>query len=400
MSMKRPRGGGHSDFEAWAGYKALPPLLGRGIGGIVLLAVRQDVKRPAESGEASLAMVVQGEPSEEELRKAEQGPLRSLRVLDASEGLHLGRLSLLEGELPAGVSEKEVRRFLAEEVGHRIIGNGQLCARAAGVRRTFLARVGLRLPGLGFRLEAPRSFRRLMQKDHDALQRRFKDGVTDAAHALSTWGGRTEHQAQLAQFDGLTLHVPPGVFVPRRSALPIVQAAHAACQGFADGRLLDCGTGSGCIALALLRRLPRVTAVAIDADPNAVACATRNAKDLNLAGRCEVHQLRFSELHDLNAAEPQRFSVAVSNPPYLPKRLMEHVGFARELQSQSVHAFAAGEDGLGAYEELAQNLPQVLRDSAVVVMGCQPGKAEWAAQPFVSRGYEALELQAECAVLR
>ena len=37
-----------------------------------------------------------------------------------------------------------------------------------------------------------------------------QDGVTDAAHALSTWGGRTEHQAQLAQFDGLTLHVPPG----------------------------------------------------------------------------------------------------------------------------------------------------------------------------------------------
>eukprot|EP00435_Cladocopium_sp_Y103_P020793 s3081_g5.t1 len=68
-------------------------------------------------------------------------------------------------------------------------------------------------------------------------------------------------------------------------------------------------------------------------------------------------------------AEPQRFSIAVSNPLYLPKRLMEHVGFARELQSQSVHAFAAGEDGLGAYEELAQNLPQVLRDGAVVVMG-------------------------------
>lgn len=357
MSMKRPRGGANSDFEAWAGYKALPPLLGRGIGGLVLLAAR-DVKLSADlSGEASLAMVVQGEPSEEELRNAE-GPLRSLRVLNASEGLHLGRLSLLEGELPARVSEKEVRRFLAEEVGHRIIGNGQLCARAAGVRRTFLARVGLRLPSLGLQLQldAPRSFRRLMQKDAEALQRRLEDGLTDAA---ATWGGRTEHRAQSAMFDGLTLHVPPGVFVPRRSALPIVQAAHAAGQGFADGRLLDCGTGSGCIALALLRRLPQtVTAVAIDADPNAVACATRNAKDLNLADRCEVRALRFSELQHLDVAEPQRFSIAVSNPPYLPKRLMEHVGFARELQSQSVHAFAAGEDGLGAYEELAQNLPQ------------------------------------------
>eukprot|EP00435_Cladocopium_sp_Y103_P049472 s129_g14.t3 len=178
-----------------------------------------------------------------------------------------------------------------------------------------------------------------------AALRRLATGDTSATcSALDPTGDAVRIQclveaaaAALSWFQGEGLG---GVFVPRRSALPIVQAAHAA--GFADGRLLDCGTGSGCIALALLRRLPQtVTAVAIDADPNA---------DLNLADRCEVRALRFSELQHLDVAEPQRFSIAVSNPPYLPKRLMEHVGFARELQSQS--------DGLGAYEELAQNLPQ------------------------------------------
>eukprot|EP00434_Breviolum_minutum_P011006 symbB.v1.2.009710.t1/scaffold610.1/size181618/5 len=111
-------------------------------------------------------------------------------------------------------------------------------------------------------------------------------------------------------------------------------------------------------------------------------------EDLDMAKRCEVLHLRFKALDEL-AQGGQHFDIAVSNPPYLPQRLMQHVGFARELQSQSVHAFAAGEDGLDAYQELAEHLPQVLNDGAFVVMGSQPGKSEWAAQPFIALGYEA-----------
>ncbi|CAE7230438.1 unnamed protein product [Symbiodinium microadriaticum] len=97
------------------------------------------------------------------------------------------------------------------------------------------------------------------------------------------------------------------------------------------------------------------------------------------------------------------FDIAVSNPPYLPAKLMKHVGFAREISSQSTAAFAAGEDGLRAYEELALALSKdgVLKDSAQVVMGCQPGKASWAAGPFLRMPcYEVITLHKECAVLR
>ncbi|CAK9019606.1 unnamed protein product [Durusdinium trenchii] len=302
-----------------------------------------------------------------------------MAVTCASEGLYLGRLSLLEGELRVGTTDREVRRFFADW-NHRIIGNGLLCARGAGVRRTFLARVGLRLGNLHARLPPPPSFQRLMQKDHQALQRRL--GNKDAA-----WSGRTEHQAQHVDFDGLALQVPPGVFVPRRSALPSVEAGHELAQATGATRLLDCGTGSGCIALALLRRLPHATVVAIDQDVNAVACARQNAQALGLEERAKVHQMRFDELRDV--VDDAGFDLAVSNPPYLPERLMSHVGYARELQSQSVKAFAAGEDGLGAYRQLAECLPDVLKDQASVVMSCQPGKAAWAAQPFIALGYEA-----------
>ncbi|CAJ1387830.1 unnamed protein product [Effrenium voratum] len=194
MSMKRPKGG-LSEFEAWAHgldrWVPRSPLLGRGIGGVVLLA-----REPGDSWkpEATLALLVQGEPSQATLDAAVGGPLRSLRVITASEGLHLGRLSLLEGELLPGRSEKEVRALLAE-LGHRIIGNGQLCARAAGVRRTFLASVGVRHEAGAFLLAPPPSFQRLLQTDAAALERR----------SASNWHGRTEHHAGCAVFDGLDL---------------------------------------------------------------------------------------------------------------------------------------------------------------------------------------------------
>ncbi|CAJ1428426.1 unnamed protein product [Effrenium voratum] len=328
MSMKRPKGG-LSEFEAWAHgldrWVPRSPLLGRGIGGVVLLA-----REPGDSWkpEATLALLVQGEPSQATLDAAVGGPLRSLRVITASEGLHLGRLSLLEGELLPGRSEKEVRALLAE-LGHRIIGNGQLCARAAGVRRTFLASVGVRHEAGAFLLAPPPSFQRLLQTDAAALERR----------SASNWHGRTEHHAGCAVFDGLDLEVPPGVFVPRRSGLPIVEAASKGAPCTSNLRILDCGTGSGCLALALLARFPSASAVAIDADPLAQSCAARNAERLGLP--CEVLNLRFAEISRSGLGP---FDLAVSNPPYLPRKLMEHVGFARELQTQSLSAFAAGED--------------------------------------------------------
>ncbi|CAE7408791.1 prmC [Symbiodinium natans] len=231
-----------------------------------------------------------------------------------------------------------------------------------------------------------------MEADSAALQRRG---------GAATWSGRTEHCSEEATFDGLTLRVPPGVFVPRRSALPIVEAAAEVSTG--AFRVLDCGTGSGCILLSLLSRFSEATGVGIDADTKAVAAATYNAAELSLVERCDVQHRTFVDIAQMPKEGLVPFDMAVSNPPYLPAKLMKHVGFAREIQSQSTAAFAAGEDGLRAYEELAMALatPGVLKDAAHVVMGCQPGKAAWAAGPFQELPcYEVLSLHKECAVLR
>ncbi|CAE7235926.1 prmC [Symbiodinium sp. CCMP2592] len=408
LSMRRRRGGEASDLEAWAaaaaGAATAVTTLGRGIGGLVLLSRRRESAKEAAAAikggqaKASLHAVVQGEPVLEDAGIFDEGgeplggPESRLEVLRACEGLKLGRLSLLKVTLQyeEGI-EKQVRRVLAQ-LEHRVIGNGQLCARAAGLRRTFLAVTGFRFADLDVQLPPPASFERLLDADSTALQRRG---------GAATWSGRTEHCSEEATFDGLTLRVPPGVFVPRRSALPIVEAAADVSSG--AFRVLDCGTGSGCILLALLSRFGAATGVGIDADEKAVKAAAHNAKALSLSARCDVQHRKFVDIALMPDEGIAPFDIAVSNPPYLPAKLMKHVGFAREISSQSTAAFAAGEDGLRAYEELAVALSKdgVLKDSAHVVMGCQPGKASWAAGPFLQMAcYEVLALHRECAVLR
>lgn len=80
-----------------------------------------------------------------------------------------------------------------------------------------------------------------------------------------------------------------GVFVPRASAQPILEAASELGSGAA--RLLDCGTGSGCLALSFLRRHQGAEAVAIDLDLKAVRCAETNAQHLGLASRLQAVKL-------------------------------------------------------------------------------------------------------------
>lgn len=426
LSMRRLRGGAPSELEVWAASGAegsLPglqlgalPMLGRGIAGLVVLGRQKEALSSAEAAlaigpgacaEVAIVALVQGEPKAEALAEAASVPLEpggclwDIQVLNASEGLRFGRLSIVRaiplsgfcGPLPA---EKEARRRLAA-LGHRVVGNGELCARAAGVTRTYLAVNRLGLKGIGYgdfvvEVPTPPSLQRFLDADAMKLQRKG---------AGSEWSGRTEHCDGLVPFDGLELRVPPGVFVPRRSALHVVEAA-ASVSLPPKFRLLDAGTGSGCILLALLSRFPGAFGVGIDADPAAVAAARNNAEQLNLAERAEIKLLRFESLDELCTQGCGPFHLAISNPPYLPEKIVQQVGFARELQSQSSTAFVAGEDGLEAYEELADSLarPGVLATNAWVVLGCQPGRGQKAAGPFLqSNRYKVHEEFSQAIVL-
>lgn len=112
------------------------------------------------------------------------------------------------------------------------------------------------------------------------------------------------------QFCGLSIGVKPGVLIPRPETEELVEAAS---QGH-PASVLDIGTGSGCIALALKHRFPHADVTAMDISTEALRIAQENAQELGL-------DIRFVQQNILEATpEPQKYDLIVSNPPYVCER--------------------------------------------------------------------------------
>jgi release factor glutamine methyltransferase len=124
------------------------------------------------------------------------------------------------------------------------------------------------------------------------------------AYILGEWG-----------FRRLTLELDAGVLVPRPETEIVVERCLLLLGGLAAPRILDVGTGSGAIALALADEYPGAQVLAIDSSARALAVAERNARRLGL-------DVRFAR-HDLSRGLPRGpFDLVVSNPPYVSEHEM------------------------------------------------------------------------------
>lgn len=134
-------------------------------------------------------------------------------------------------------------------------------------------------------------------------------------------------------------------------------------------RVLDFGTGSGCILLALLAELPQARGLGIDRSDAALAVARRNAEANGLAGRAEFR------LGDWGSGVDGRFDVIVSNPPYIPDQ--DIAGLEPEVARYEPRtALAGGPDGLDCYRALAPDVARLLGDAGVVGVEVGEGQAE------------------------
>lgn len=115
------------------------------------------------------------------------------------------------------------------------------------------------------------------------------------------------------EFFLLSFDVTPDVLIPRPATETLVMTALDRMKGQAAPRVLDVGTGSGCIAISIASRMPQAKVTAVDVSPKALAIARRNAEKLQVAQR-----IRFLE-SDLFAAIPagETFDLILSNPPYI-----------------------------------------------------------------------------------
>lgn len=161
-------------------------------------------------------------------------------------------------------------------------------------------------------------------------------------------------------FYGLELEVTPATLDPRPETETLVDGVlDLVREGLVPNakapRILDVGTGTGAILLALLVEIPEASGVAVDVDANALAVAERNAVRLGLRDRISVCQSNWLE------GVSEMFDLIVSNPPYIPTGAIGQLERDVRLYDPRL-ALEGGEDGLAAYRSL---IPAAVRHLAV-----------------------------------
>ena len=182
-------------------------------------------------------------------------------------------------------------------------------------------------------LQRPRSW--LLAHDQDALP---PGGQADQFMAWTQRRAQGEPLAYLLgdkEFYGLTLRVSPDVLIPRPDTETLVEWALELIPTEPGVKVLDLGTGSGAIALALQHQRPHAQITAVDASPAALAIAQANARQLALP----VENLQGSWFEPVAA---RHFDFIVSNPPYIAENdvHMQALGF------EPKQALTSGLDGL------------------------------------------------------
>ncbi|MET0587771.1 MAG: peptide chain release factor N(5)-glutamine methyltransferase [Novosphingobium sp.] len=186
------------------------------------------------------------------------------------------------------------------------------------------------------------------------------------------------------EFFGLSFRVSPAVLIPRGDSEVLVEAALAARP--ASARVLDCGTGSGALLLAVLANLPAAEGVGIDRSPEALTVAADNAGRLGLADRVRMLLADWDNpgwQDDLGGP----FDLILANPPYVESdaALAQSV-----LAHEPAGALFAGKEGLDAYRVLIPQLPGLLAPDGVVMVEIGASQADSVTAIAAKAGFSAI----------
>jgi release factor glutamine methyltransferase len=171
----------------------------------------------------------------------------------------------------------------------------------------------------------------------------------------------TGHQ----EFWGMDLIVTPAVLIPRPETEHIIETVLARvgrAPSPAALRIVDVGTGSGCIALALAKEFPSAQIHATDISPAALEIARANAARHQLAARIQFHETDL-----LQGLERGSFDFVVSNPPYVGESEADHVQL-EVRKHEPRNAVFAGETGLEVIERLIPQAGESLKPGGWLVM--------------------------------
>lgn len=190
-----------------------------------------------------------------------------------------------------------------------------------------------------------------------------------AALARRAAGEPVQYITGRQEFYGLEFTVTSAVLIPRPETEHIIEAVleHVREKGLTALRILDVGTGSGCIAVTLAVNLPSAHVTAVDISPDSLEVAENNAARHRVTDRMTFLESDFLSVFNGDRAT---FDVVVSNPPYIPEEQFD--GLQREVRDHEPYrALIGGVRGTEAYEVLLNEVPAILAPGGVFI--CEIG---------------------------
>ncbi len=194
------------------------------------------------------------------------------------------------------------------------------------------------------------------------------------------------------EFMGLKFFVDQRVLIPRPETEMLIEAAAKICsQSFADQpqiRILDIGTGSGCIAVSCAKMIPTAAVQAIEKSAGALEIAKRNAAENNVSDRiefteCDVLQIQSRDFID-------GFHLVLSNPPYISRQNFD--GLAPEIRDYEPRFSLTDDgDGLSFYRLFSSAMRPLLKDNGMILVEHAFDQAEKVESIFCAEGWRRIE---------
>lgn len=162
-----------------------------------------------------------------------------------------------------------------------------------------------------------------------------------------------------ADFMGFTFHVDERVLIPRQDTEVLVEMAVDRIQRQKNPKVLDLCCGSGCIGISVAKLCPDADVTLVDISAPALEVSRQNARDL------EAHVKIIQS--DLFTEVPSRYDFILSNPPYIPTKVVE--GLMPEVRDHEPHLALDGEeDGLAFYRRIAGQAGEHLNKNGTIIM--------------------------------